>query len=85
MQEEGPALQVLTHRLAECPGEFLAEPLIGRKGSVHTAAVVADLVRDLGGRALIQEEFAPFISDNPLRDRNRLQAVLIGAWLLHNP
>jgi hypothetical protein len=85
MQEVGPALQVLTHRLAECPGEFLAEPLIGQKGSVHTAAVVADLVQDLGGGSLTQGDLAPFVSDNPLKDRNRLRAVLIGAWLLHDP
>jgi hypothetical protein len=85
MQEEGPALQTLTHRLAECPGEFLAEALIGQKGIVHPAAVVADLVQDLGGKLLSQEELTPFMSDNPLKDRNRLQAILIGAWLLHDP
>jgi hypothetical protein len=85
MQEEGPALQTLTHRLAECPGDFLAEPLIGRKGSVHPAAVVADLVQDLGGKLPPREELAPFMSDNPLKDRNRLQAVLVGAWLLYDP
>ena len=85
MQEEGPALQTLTHRLAECPGDFLAEPLIGRKGSVHVAAVVADLVQDLGGKFPSPEELAPFMSDDEKRDRNRLQAVLIAAWLLNDP
>ncbi|HSR12624.1 MAG TPA: hypothetical protein VLS90_14375, partial [Thermodesulfobacteriota bacterium] len=85
MTEEGPELQALTHRLAECPGDFLAEPLIGRAGTIHTAAVVADLLQDLGGAFRKEEDLSPFRSDSAERDRNRLQAVLIAAWLLHDP
>ena len=84
MLEQGPALQSLIHRLAECPGDFLAEPLVGQKGSVHTAAVVADLVQELGGKVLSPEDLAPFLSVSE-RDRNRLQAIQIGAWLLYDP
>ena len=50
MEHEGPPLEALTRRLAECPAEFPAEPVIGGKGTVHVAAVVSDLVCDLGGR-----------------------------------
>ena len=44
---EGPLLETLLRRLAECPGEFLLEP-----GVVNIDAIVNDLVRDLGGEGL---------------------------------
>ena len=46
---EGPRVERLTRRLAECPPDFLAEPRVGGKGEVHTDAVVHDLILDLGG------------------------------------
>jgi hypothetical protein len=42
MSQEGPALDALTRRLAECPAAFLAE-------GTHASAVVFDLMIDLGG------------------------------------
>ena len=51
--EEGPLLETLTRRLAECPADFLAEPRDSSgKGAVYVAAVVYDLIRDLGGAPL---------------------------------
>ena len=60
MNNEGPPLQSLTRRLADCPAEMLAEPRIGAAGAVHVAAVVADLLSDLGGRPPTPAEAAPF-------------------------
>ena len=51
MNREGPMLESLIRRLAETPEDFLAEPRIGSKGRVQTAAVVGDLVRSFGGTA----------------------------------
>jgi hypothetical protein len=51
MQTEGPILESLTRKLAETPEDFLAEPRVGQHGRVHTAAVVGDLIRLLGGNA----------------------------------
>jgi len=48
MKHEGPPLEQLTHRLAECPPEFLEEPRVGATGIVHVAAVVNDLLVALG-------------------------------------
>lgn len=48
MKYEGPPLQQLTHRLAECPPEFLDEPRVGGQGTIHVAAVVNDLLTALG-------------------------------------
>ena len=47
MRSEGPPLDRLTHRLSECPGEFLLEPKIGLKGEVRVDAVIYDLLCDL--------------------------------------
>ncbi len=85
MQTEGPPLETLTRRLAECPADFLAEPRVGSQGKVHVAAVVSDLMRDLGRAPLTLEQAAVFQSKIQRQDRNRLQAVLIACWLLHDP
>jgi hypothetical protein len=49
MTHEGPQLEQLTRRLTETPVDFLAEPRIGKNGLVQVDAVVADLLRELGG------------------------------------
>ena len=88
MDIEGPPIELLTRRLAECPAEFLAEPRIGLHGQVRVAAVVADLARDLGGPLLTPaqaEVFQPRGSDQATARRNWLALVLVGAWLLGDP
>lgn len=87
MDEEGPPLESLTRRLAECPAEFLAEPRVGAGGQVSVAAVVADLLRDLGGPLLTQARAAVFQPRNALQardQRNWLSLVLLASWLLHD-
>lgn len=84
MNDEGPLLETLTRRLAECPAEFLAEPCIGATGTVHVEAVVSDLIRDLGGAPLKPEQTAAFQSKDIVRDRNRLRLALVACWLLHD-
>jgi len=74
----------LTRRLAECPAEFLAPPRIGGAGRVQVAAVVSDLLRDLGGAALTQQQAAPFQATRPKQERNRMSVVLLACWLLHD-
>jgi hypothetical protein len=85
MESEGPMLEALTRRLAECPAEFLAEPRIGSGGRVLVAAVVADLVRDLGGPPLTRAQAEAFQPRAAEQNRNWLALVLIAAWLLHYP
>jgi hypothetical protein len=81
---EGPLLEHLTRRLAECPPDFLAEPRFGTKGSVHVAAVVSDLLRDLGGNALRAGEAAVFDGVERRDRRNWQRTVLVACWLLHD-
>jgi hypothetical protein len=84
MQREGPPLETLTRRLAECPPEFLALPRVGETGQVHVDAVIADLLRDLGGPGLSPEAARQFQSRNRKADRARLSVALLAAWLLHD-
>jgi hypothetical protein len=84
MKREGPSIEALTRRLAECPPDFLAAPRIGGTGSVVVAAVVSDLLRDLGGAPLAAWQTDPFVSRRARLDRNRLSVVLVACWLLHD-
>ena len=78
MQREGPILESLTRRLAETPEDFLGEPRIGRNGTLHTAAVVADLLTLLGHDP--RPESLTGLLDR--FERNRLALTLILCWLL---
>ena len=89
MHEEGPLLESLTRRLAECPSDFLVEPRTrAGDGQVHVGAVVFDLLRDLGGAPLAREQVDAFLLEkkrgNTDRESNRLRLTLITCWLLHD-
>lgn len=86
MNEEGPLLEHLVRRLAECPREFLGRPVIKGKGEVNVLAVVSDLVADLGGepiRGSVALRLGGSAIDS-LAEVNRLQLVLVTSWLLHD-
>ena len=85
---EGPPLEAMTRRLAECPPDFLAEPMAqDGHGEVAVAAVVSDLLCDLGGAPLTRAE-AGFLAfpGGPADDpgRNHLRTILVTTWLLHD-
>ena len=84
MNREGPLLETLTRRLAGCPAEFLALPRVGETGNIHVDAVVADLLRDLGGEGLPAAATRHFQSRNRKADRARLSLALLACWLLHD-
>lgn len=81
MENPGPILESLTHRLAEIPVEFLAEPRIGPYGTVSVAALVNDVLYRHGARAPAAA-LRQFQGASAKADRNRLALVMIGAWLL---
>jgi len=82
MNEEGPQLETLTRRLSECPSEFLGDE------KVVTAAVVSDLLRDLGAaESLTMQQAAAFgygAKKNVKGHEKHLRIVLIACWLLHD-
>ena len=80
--EAAPPIERLVHRLAACPDDFLAPPLIAGRGVVSVAAVVGDTLRRAGSRlpddwlASLQPAEADATTENWLR------ACLIGCWLV---
>ena len=81
---EGPPLEAVTRRLAECPPEFLAEPACSDgSGEVVVAAVVSDLLCDLGGAPLSRREAQAFHLPRNDKTRNLLRVVLVASWMLH--
>jgi hypothetical protein len=83
MTEQGPILDRLTHRLAECPPDFLAEPRIGKSGGVHTAAVVHDLLFELAGSWPNPASIRDFSGSAATR-RNWLRLTAVASWLLYD-
>jgi hypothetical protein len=84
MGSEGPPLEALLHRLVETPSEFLAEPRIGQQGEVDVAAVVWDVLRDLGAKPPAESEMSQFRprAAGAKAKRNQLQLVLLTCWIL---
>jgi hypothetical protein len=85
MSREGPEIERLVHRLAECPQEFLATPRIGKNDGVHVDAVVRDLLVDLGGEARSPLGVAVFHTGQRKLNERALRLVLIACWLLGDP
>ncbi|MFA6959074.1 MAG: hypothetical protein WC538_24640 [Thermoanaerobaculia bacterium] len=82
MPHPGPPIELLTRRLAETPTEFLSPVLASDPGAVNLAAIVSDLIADLGGEPLPAESAKQFVARAKERD-DELRLVLIASWLLH--
>ena len=83
MKREGPPLQRLTHRLGECPPEFLAEPFLRWSGVVRVDAVVFDVLRQIGdGKVAPTMHDVLFYARVLDSQKNLLRIVLIASWLL---
>jgi hypothetical protein len=80
MDNEGPPLESLLHRIAETPEDFVAPPRIGSTGKVPVRAVVYDLL-DLLGSPLSADALTVFESTDA-KDANRLSMTLMLCWLL---
>lgn len=79
-QTAGPPLETLLRRLVDIPPDFLDPPRTAAGGQVATAALVADLVVQHGGRATVSG-LAPFLP-GPAADSNRHVLTAIAVWLL---
>ncbi|HWM88208.1 MAG TPA: hypothetical protein VNO33_20280 [Kofleriaceae bacterium] len=85
MTEEGPPLELLLRRLAETPPDFLDEPAVGKRGSVHTLAVVSDLLRMHGATAIVPQLAQLADGRATAESLNRLRLAAVLAWLLADP
>lgn len=77
MNQNGPLLENLIHRLTDTPPEFLDEPRIGTQGQVFVPALVNDLLGRIAQRASLKA-LEPFQGT----DRNYLMLTMIMVWLL---
>ncbi len=75
MQNEGPQLETLTHRLSECPDDFLLPPLAPKTGVIHVEALASDHFRALG----VEPGKINFSGG----DRHQ-SLVALAVWLLHD-
>lgn len=87
MSREGPPLERLTRRLAECPADFLPGAAGGAQPPA-VAAVVGDLLRDLGESLPEPRRLESFrkmqASVVDQKKGNEARLVLVAAWLLHD-
>ncbi len=84
MNREGPQIETLLRRLAETPADFLLEPQVGQAGMLPVAALVSDLLRDLGGLPLTPEQASTFQATDTRQHANRLKIIQVACWLLHD-
>ncbi len=75
MEADGPILEALTHRLAECPEEFLLPPRVGNSGTISVSAIAHDHLRAMG--------IAAPGGIGATSDTACLTLVAITTWLLH--
>lgn len=80
MQNPGPDLETLLRRLIDLPPEFVQAPRIGTSGQVHTAALVNDLLAQLGH--VPPDIFLRRLVCAREADRNRLLLSAVVCWLL---
>ncbi|MGV7254980.1 MULTISPECIES: hypothetical protein [Mycobacterium] len=76
-----PSVATLVHRLADCPDDFLAPPLIGDRGVVAVAAVVGDTLAALG--AALPDDWVAGLTpgQTDAATENWLRAALVSCWL----
>ena len=82
---EGPPLEALLHHIADCPVDFLGEPVrVDGKGDVHVGAVISDLLSALGGPFLTAAENDALRvgRGDDKKQRNRLRCALVAAYTL---
>jgi hypothetical protein len=83
MKQEGPQLEALTHRLSECPPEFLLEPRHGEAGTIDVPAIVGDHLRSLV-HGNLDDEAKKCVEAVAGFALPRQQLLAIVAWLLHD-
>jgi hypothetical protein len=81
MTRQGPPLERLTRRLAECPTDMTAAPRTRSGDGIHVDAVVFDVASALGGPPPARTALTPFGPKRTLKPR-ALELVLIACWLL---
>jgi hypothetical protein len=89
VRHEGPPLEQLLRRLAECPPDFLPVAAAGEATPASLPAVAGDLMRDLGEARPDPRRLESFRrlqqKGGDAKTRNQARLVLVACWLLHDP
>lgn len=82
----GPSITYLTHRLAQAPPSVLDKPRLvsTEPEAVSTAAVVSDLLLELGRPMLTPEGCDAFLRHFRSGSHNLLQTVQVACYLCHD-
>jgi hypothetical protein len=80
MTMEGPPLESLTHRLSECPPEFLLPP-----GTIDIGAILADHFRAMQNDPAMLNIAATVSAATTRGGANLLSLMVITTWILHDP
>jgi hypothetical protein len=83
MDIEGPELESLTHRLSECPAEFLGEPGSTSGEGIDVAAIVCDHFRAMGVMPHELVDVKRLQAGRGGVAGNRLKLISVATWLLH--
>jgi hypothetical protein len=86
MINQGPPLELLLHRLNQCPPEFLLPPKTrSAHGVINLSAIVHDHMRAWSPTAFStfrQSDLQGIIDQSSV---NHLQMIAVTVWLLHDP
>ncbi len=86
VKKQGPSITYLTHRLSQAPPSVLDKPRMVPSGpeTVSTAAVVSDLLLELGGPMLSPEGCAAILGHFRSGNHNLLQIAQAACYLCHD-
>lgn len=83
MDSNYPPLELLLHRMANCPAEFLEPPSAGDADGIQVAAIVCDLMRQ-ADRSRAPEENTAALSEIAKYPPERQRMVAMLCWLLYD-
>lgn len=83
MQQEGPQLERMLRRLAECPEEFLEPPSRSGKPGIDVAAIVCDHLRAISPDPPPESQRQALQRVRAAKPDHQ-QFIALAAWLLHD-
>lgn len=70
----------LINHLKKCPIEFLQPSILIAPGSLHTDALVFDVLRKIAGNSLVPATGLPTLSELKSFNQNQLISIHMGCW-----
>ncbi len=84
VKKEGPQLEYLLRRLAECPQEFILPADKKSAPDIFPPAVIGDCLREACGVTASREKLAEFHLNQTGANRNWINLTMIACWFYHD-